>query len=83
MQVYNSKKKSVEIFSHWNRGNSHSHLRSFPLILIPILKFESYSHSHLNPIPMVISRPHKLDQYRLICSEQQQLQSYQIIIKCT
>jgi len=41
--------KSV-VFFHGNSGHSHSHLRSFPLLSIPIPKLEFYSH--FREIPM-------------------------------
>jgi len=37
--------KNRWIFFHGNRSHCHSHLISFPLLLIPISKLESCSHS--------------------------------------
>jgi len=53
-------KTSCEFFP-WDRGHSHSHLRSFPLTAISVPKLESYSHSngtHMGfPVPLEIPFP--------------------------
>ena len=47
MQVYNSKIRGN--LARGDGGYSHSHLRLFPLLRIPIPKLESYSHFHWIP----------------------------------
>ena len=43
-------------FSRWNRGYSHTRLRSFIFFLIHIPKLWSYSHSYGIPVPIANPR---------------------------